>query len=192
MRIFLIRHGEAEVKEKDSILTSKGIKQAKNIAKFLENTNLDLVFCSQLTRAKQTLEEYKKVNQKIKTEFTDELNEIYRVIVGGLPKEGTPIDREEKDKKRTDNFFNSLLKLDYNNIAIFGHGNLIRYYLSKVLKINPKELWQKMIITSGSISIIEIGKNKELQVKAINLYEHQKEFIDEFLNGEIKNENYLP
>jgi len=168
------------------------LTQAENVAKFLKNINLDSTFCSQLTRAKQTLEEYKKLNPQTKSEFTDEINEIYRVIVGGSPKEGTPIDREEKDKKRADRFFNRMLEMDLRNIAVFTHGNLIKYYISKTLNINPKGLWQKMLVAPGSISIIEINKTKDLQLKAVNIYGHQKEFIDEYLNGEIKNENYLP
>ena len=191
MRIFLVRHGEAIKLDNDSVLTPKGLEQAKNVAKEVLRIKLDFACVSDLTRAKQTLEEYKKLNNSIETEVNTDLNEIYRVIVGGPKKEGTPEDREEKDKKRADNLFSHLLKLKKENIAMFAHGNIIRYFLSKALNVDPRGLWEKMVISPGSISIIEIDKQGKIQVKAINLYEHQKQFLDDFFNGKIVSENYL-
>lgn len=191
MRIFLVRHGEAIKLENDSILTKKGLKQSKNVAKALAKIPIDLVFTSNLTRATQTLEEYKKLNGSVKVEISPEISEIYRVIIGGPEKEGTSENREEKDKTRSDNFFANLLKLKKENIAIFSHGNIIRYFLSKALNVDPKGLWEKIVISPGSISIIEINKKGMTRVKAINLYEHQKQFLEDFFNGEIISENYL-
>ncbi len=161
MRIFLIRHGEAVEKDDNSVLTEKGIEQSRDVAKFLKKIKIDKIFVSGLTRAKQTLEEYKKLNPKIKVEETDELNEIYRVIVGGPEREGTPKDREEKDKKRADRIYKKLIKIKGENIAVFTHGNIIRYFLAKVLNKNPKEMWEKEI-NLCSISVIEVldGKAK--------------------------------
>ncbi len=191
MRIFLVRHGEAVKLDNDSVLTPKGLKQARNVAEALVKIPIDIVFTSDLTRAKQTLEEYKKLNPSIKTEISQEINEIYRVLVGGPEKEGTPQDREEKDKIRSNNFFARILKLKKDNILVFSHGNIIRYFLSKALNVNPKSLWEKIVISPGSISIIEINKQGETQVKAINLYEHQRQFLEDFFGGEIVSENYL-
>jgi len=191
MKIFLVRHGEAIKLDNDSVLTPKGIEQAKNVAKELLKVKLDFAYVGDLTRAKQTLEEYKKINNSIETEVNSDLNEIYRVIVGGPKKDGTPEDREEKDKKRADNFFSQLLNSKKENIVIFAHGNIIRYFLSKALSIDSKGLWEKMVISPGSISIIEIDEQRKMQVKAINLYQHQKQFLDDFFNGKIVSESYL-
>lgn len=190
MRIFLIRHGEAIKIGKDSVLTEVGLKQAKNVARILSSIPVSLIFTSDSTRARQTFEEYNKVNPSAKVETTSDLAEIYRVIVGGPEKEGTPKDREKKDRERADKFFKDLQNLKEENVAIFSHGNIIRYFISKSLGVDSKSLWEKMVISPGSISIIEVTKNKEIQVKAINLYEHQKEFLNDFFNGEIIRENY--
>jgi broad specificity phosphatase PhoE len=191
MRIFLARHGTAIKKGDDSVLTKEGIKQAKNLAKQLSKIKFDFVFSSDLTRAKQTADEFIKLEPKNKTEYSPDIREIYRVIVGGPEKEGTPKDRAEKDKSRADNFLNKISNLKGKNVLVFCHGNIIRYFLSKGLGISPEGLWEKMVISHGSISIIEIANNKEMQVKAINLYQHQKGFLDEFFEGEITQEKYL-
>lgn len=47
-----------------------------------------------------------------------------------------------------------------------------------------------MVISPGSISVIEIDKGKA-QLKAINWYAHQTEFLDDFLKGAINDEEYL-
>lgn len=190
MRIFLVRHGEAVKVNNDSILTKNGIKQAINVANMLKKLPLDIAFTSNLTRAKQTFEEYKKLDPKIKTEVNEELKEIYRVILGGPIKEGTPKDREKNDRLRADNFYKNMIKLKENNIVIFTHGNLIRYFLAKAMNVEPKGLWHKILISPGSVSIIEV-EDEIVQVKAINLYEHQKKFFNEFLKGNITKENYL-
>ena len=134
MKVFLIRHGEAIKTDTDSVLTKKGIIQAKNIAKILKKMSLDSVFTSNLTRSKQTLNEYKKINPSIKTNINEELNEIYRVIVGGPIKEGASKDREKKDISRANNFFKNLIASKEGNVAVFTHGNLIKFFWLKYWK----------------------------------------------------------
>ena len=52
MKLFLIRHGEAEVTENETTLTKKGLEQARAVAQRLKNYEFDEIFCSDLTRAK--------------------------------------------------------------------------------------------------------------------------------------------
>ncbi len=192
MRIFLIRHGEAEKADKDPSLSEKGILQARNVAGFLKDIKINHSFTSNLARAKQTFEEYRKVDSLSIVEHTEDLNEIYRVIIGGPEKEGTSQGREEKDMIRADKFFERLRSMKSQNVALFIHGNIIRYYLSKAMGVDPRKLWKGMVISPGSISIIEI-EGKILQVKAVNLYGHQsKELTEEYYQDQIKSEGYLP
>lgn len=76
-KYYIIRHGEAQSNINRIIsswpetfynpLTSKGIKQVKISAKKLEKINFDLIFSSDLTRAKQTAEILAdKIDRKIK------------------------------------------------------------------------------------------------------------------------------
>lgn len=108
MRLLFIRHGEAMVKENDSVLTSLGKKQAKELARNLSRLNIVKVFCSNLTRAKQTCEEFTKLKEDLIPDYSEGLNEIYRVVVGGPEKEGTSPEREERDKKRAEDFLEKI------------------------------------------------------------------------------------
>ena len=63
MRITLVRHAEVEERYHscyngaiDIDLSEKGIAQAKELASYLDTQNYDAVFCSDLLRAKKTLE----------------------------------------------------------------------------------------------------------------------------------------
>jgi len=191
MKIFLVRHGDTKKVESDTILSKEGFRQAKRVAKRLKNFKIDRVFVSNLTRAKLTMEEYKKVNPKIKVDISEDLNEIYRAILGGPEKEGTSPGREDKDKERANRFFDSLLKSKEENIVVFAHGNIIKYFIARTLNKDPKGFWESSLISNGSISIIE--KNETvLRVKAINIIDHlDREDIKDFYEGEIKNENYV-
>jgi len=190
MRIFLIRHGEAIKTAVDSVLTPKGIKQAKNVPRFFDTLTCDLICTSALTRSKQTAHELLVKKKELSAVEMSELNEIYRVLVGGPVKAGTSLDRELLDKKRADKVFDWLFTLKNKNVLLFTHGNLIRYLIAKTLLVDPLSLWKQMVVSPGSISIIEIDKGKA-QLKAVNLYSHQHEFLDDFLGGNISDEEYL-
>lgn len=163
-KIILIRHGETEKRNEDNVLTSKGIKQAQKVAKDLSNIKTEKVFVSGLMRAKQTCQEYSKINSNIKVVDDSRLNEIYRVIVGGSAREGTAKDREEKDKERIESFIKELDKVEGEIIVIFTHGNVIRYFLSRFLNKDPKNMWGENI-DFGSIWVLEKDKLSQWKLR---------------------------
>ena len=169
MKIFFVRHGEADSKIEGAPLTEKGFLEAKAVAKELLKYNFDKVYYSDLKRAKQTAEEYLRLNLGIDSFEDSRLREIYRVLIGGPIKEGTSLDRESNDRKRADEIFNELIK-ERRDMVVFCHGNIIRYFLNKVLK-SKDNLWESMIINNGSISILESNKSG-LKIKEINFYDH--------------------
>ena len=172
MKIFLIRHGEAVRTETDIILTKHGTAQAKKTAQVLSSLPITRVYVSTATRAQQTFEEYHKLCPTVSFVKTPKIKEIYKVLVGGPPKEGTSHLREKEDKERTDSFINELRLLPENeNIALFTHGNFIRYCFAKALKFNPTNLWENLIISPGSISLIEM-QNGIFYATMINNIEH--------------------
>jgi len=142
MKLLLIRHGEAVVRRDDSVLTPFGLEQAKELAKKLEKLPITKIYCSGLTRAKQTCEELLGLRKDLTMRIDENLNEIYRLIVGGPEKEGTSKGREERDKKRAEEILNNLLnEEDKGLIAVFCHGNIIRYFIAKLNNKNPKTMW---------------------------------------------------
>lgn len=96
MLIYLVRHGESEANKKnfhhtpEVPLSELGFQQAQNVAKRFKNINIDLIYSSPLTRAKQTAE---IINKKIKApiEYWDNLSEM------GQPSEIRGKSAEEKE-----------------------------------------------------------------------------------------------
>jgi broad specificity phosphatase PhoE len=169
--IYLIRHGEqTNIELYDPPLTPAGIAQSKKLAKRLSTLPIKKIYVSTLKRALQTYKEYKKLKPKIPTTKTEDLKEIYRTLVGGPPKEGTPKEREMKDRERIERFWKNLLNDPQEEIVVFCHGNVIRYILSKVLKSDPKETWVHLPISHCSISKITINKN--IKIRKINDTSH--------------------
>jgi len=183
MKIILVRHGEADSNIEGVPLTEKGILEANSVAKELKKYSFGKFYSSDLLRAKQTCEAFTK------NYIEDErLREIYRVLIGGPEKIGTSENREINDKKRADEIFEEILKKG-EDVVIFCHGNIIRYYLNKVLKSKEK-LWENMIINNCSISILE-SNGDTLEIKEINLINHLPENLLEEIKNSKKKEVYL-
>ena len=174
MRLFLIRHGHTKIVNGEAILSKEGISQSKELAKKLRKIDFDKVYTSDLERSKNTAREYSDT-------FIEDnrLREVYRVLVGGPEKEGTSSNREFEDKKRADEFFQEILK-ENGNILVFCHGNIIRYFLNKILK-SKENLWENLISDNCSVSIIEKNE-KELFIRGINLKGDFEENIKNFNN----------
>jgi broad specificity phosphatase PhoE len=189
MKLFLLRHGEAVKNADDTILTDFGRQEAKALASKLSELPIDKIFVSDYTRSIETLEPFRIMNPDIPIVKTSDLREIYRVIVGGPGREGTPIDRLIKDSERATKVW-EILKKEKGNVAVFCHGNIIRFFLMKSLNINSDNLWDKMLITTGSISVIEVDGDL-IRVNAINLIDHSP-LKKKFYERERTNTTYQP
>lgn len=189
MKIFLVRHGEADAEIEGNPLTEKGILEANSVAEELLKYDFKKIYYSDLLRAKETADPYLKLNKDIKSFEDSRLREIYRVIIGGPIKEGTSPDREINDRKRADEIFNEMIKNE-GNILVFCHGNIIRYFLNKALKSNDN-LWESMKINNGSISILGF-KKESLKIEEINLINHLPRDVLSDIPDSSKKEIYLP
>ncbi|MFL2729487.1 MAG: 2,3-bisphosphoglycerate-dependent phosphoglycerate mutase [Gammaproteobacteria bacterium] len=97
MNLILIRHGQSEWNAlnqftgwKDPGLTSKGVEEARNAGKIINNLkiNFDLVFTSALLRAQNTAEIIlKEINQPLSTIKNQALNERNYGDLAGLNKD---------------------------------------------------------------------------------------------------------
>ncbi len=168
MKLFLIRHGEANSEEIEVNLTPKGIMQSKAIAKELTKYSFSKIYSSDLMRAKTTAKEYINLTNHKVTE-TKDLREIYRVLVGGPIKENTSESREKKDAIRADRFFKKICN-SKEDVLVFCHGNIIRYFINKILK-SKENLWENVIIDNCSMSILELSPTIK-KIKCINLTTH--------------------
>lgn len=174
MEIYLIRHGETEANldpTKPPILTENGKKQVNLLANSLKEEKVDLIISSDLERAQLTAKEIQsKNNNKPELEITNELQEIYRLIVGGAPKEGTRPNRFEEDLERANLFWNKLTSMNLKKVFVVSHGNIMKFFISKALEIEPKKT-KNIVLDPTSISIVEI-KNEKIQLKSLNNMNH--------------------
>lgn len=190
VKLFLVRHGEAIKMEPEPALSEKGKRQAKYLAKKLAQLGITKVYASSARRAQETYDAYKKLKPDVPVVISDNLKEIYRVLVGGPRREGTSPDREKNDMRRADAILKEILSdsKEDDAVLLFIHGNLIRYILAHFLQIDKSNLWERLEIHDASISLIDIASKKP-QVRLINSIEHLgKEEVEEFYNTYSKTE----
>lgn len=151
MKLILVRHSEVieEYRGKynghiDIPLSKKGIVDAKELGKKLQNYNFDAIYCSDLTRAKETLEQFKLSIQPI---YTEQLREkswgkhegmsFKEIEASGL--KYTTFDKwikqldgeslEEFNLRIKDFFFNYLQHKQYETLLIVTHSGVIKTLL---------------------------------------------------------------
>ena len=184
MRIILVRHGETYRNrdgEGPSVLTPRGIQQAKGLAKRLKRYPIKRIYSSDLERALQTTQHIIKYH-KIKPVVVKEFREIRGILVGGMDRYGSQKDLR-RHKQRVEKAWNIIKKIEHDgDILIVCHGGFIRYMLSKVLEVNPKKMWP-FIISNCSINVINKVEReyKPYQILLVNGVRHipKKHLADE-------------
>jgi 2,3-bisphosphoglycerate-dependent phosphoglycerate mutase len=158
LKIYIFRHGQTYYNKnkyftgwKDSKLTPQGYADAEKIAKKLKGKQIDLAFCSHLTRSKKTLKTVLKYHPECKKTIVDdriiercygdlqgqshaafikkhgkELYDKYHRAYDFPPPNGESI---KMAQVRVEAFLKDLFKLmkkDKVNVAISAHGNSMR------------------------------------------------------------------
>ena len=174
--ITFIRHGQyiSAENDEDKILTDIGREQALVTGKRLANMDIiyDKIICSKLTRAIETTDiiyneliKNDKYSNGIDIIYDADLNEGKPIIC--IPFDEKRRDRDkwneliERDSDRINNGFNKYIKrstLKNENILYIGHGNVIRYYMCKILQI-PGQAWLRWSINNCSISTAKLSKS---------------------------------
>lgn len=170
-QIYLIRHGKRESMDPNSGLSKKGKIQAVALGKLFKNIVYHILYTSDQKRALETAKEIIKYNKKSNFIKTELLGEVHASLVGG--KLGEDNKRKELDIKRADKAFQDIFENAKNNdrMLVVCHGNIIKYFLKKILKLKNVDLWHQMHMDSASITIIE-GKKDLWIIKTINSIEH--------------------
>lgn len=178
MRVTLLRHGEVDERYKncynghnDICLSKKGEIQAREVAKELDTLEFDAVFCSDLRRARETLQHSLHAKDAI---FSDRLREKSWGIHEGLSfdeiiaqgkieykdflqwieaLDGEP--HEEYKKRVKEFFFEFLPSLEKENILLVTHAGVIRVLLCIINNITLEEAFG-INVENGSLTILEI------------------------------------
>ncbi|MDH3267947.1 MAG: histidine phosphatase family protein [Ignavibacteria bacterium] len=192
--IYLIRHGEynqADTSDSDlgKELTPLGIAQARLLSARLKSMPIKFtsLFSSTMTRAKQT-------TQIINDDFP-ELN----IKESNFIRECTPPTWREDIMTKTDHkeltecvdnlekafrefFIPSPDASDRNDIIVC-HGNVIRYFVTKVLKVDTMA-WLQMSISNCSLTIVRILSDGSMKLDAFSDFGHIPENMRTFTGGD--------
>lgn len=185
MRLYLVRHGETKAKSLGSRtfntgLSDKGIEQAKRCGLFFKNKKIDVVYCSVLERAKQTLECMRPFLGNAKVIFTSEINERskgkykndkeYEVALkaSGLkdhqfrPRYGENYFDVEK---RAQSFWEFLKKNhSEDTVLLVGHGIFFRLLILQMFHLPMREM-AYFDLEDCSISYFEVEGEKIINSK---------------------------
>jgi broad specificity phosphatase PhoE len=120
MKLIIVRHGQSIANSKgitqgnkdewiDTSLTKKGLEQARKVAERLNEEDIDIIYSSDLKRAKQTAEE---------------INKFHKVKIKLEPRLRDKLNNEDKEDfiAKINSFFKEIEKKDKNAIIV-AHGS---------------------------------------------------------------------
>jgi len=171
MRLILIRHAESEANAKginqgqkvDTFLSKLGVKQAKQVAQRLGDEKIEIIYSSDLKRAKQTAEEINKFH-KLEIVYDKRLRE-----------KDHPEESLEAFVARLISFFEDIKNID-KNILVVAHGgtNLSLLAISTGDREKGGKLVRRYRQANTAVSIIE-KEGDHFKIKLINCFKHFKQ-----------------
>ncbi|MCU0343512.1 MAG: histidine phosphatase family protein [Ignavibacterium sp.] len=188
--IYLIRHGHYdEADERDEYtgkeLTPLGITQARLVAARLKAmpVNFTSLISSTMTRARQTAmiinQEFPELELKQNALISECTPPTWREDVMAKTDSAEVYECVENIEKAFQEYFiPSPDEKDRNDIIVC-HGNVIRYFVTKVLKVDSLS-WLQMSITNCSLTIIRITPNGSMKLDAFSDYGHIPENLRTF------------
>jgi len=193
-RIYLIRHGEydqADTTDSDigKKLTPLGIAQARLVSTRLKG--MPVVFnsltSSTMTRARETAliinSDFPELKLQQSTLIRECTPPTWRKDVMNEADSLELIEcKANLENAFQDIFFPSPDSNDRNDIIVC-HGNVIRYFVTKVLKADPMA-WLQMSITNCSLTIIRILPDGSMKLDTFSDYGHIPENMRTFTGGE--------
>ena len=188
MKLIIVRHGQTEENANGIIqgrsegrLNEKGLEQARKIALDLKDEKIDVIFSSDLRRAKDTTEEIAKFHD-VPVHYTELLRERSSGIFDGRPVAEMKKFREENNipqeifkpqsgesflevEKRLRTFMDNLYR-EYSNktVLISTHGAVIRTLYSIYFHIPLAEA-VRMKTTNTGVLVIEATKSSAKKIK---------------------------
>jgi serine/threonine-protein phosphatase PGAM5 len=191
--IYLIRHGLYDEIDKRDEYTGKelvplGIAQAKLLAARLKAMPVKFtsLISSTMSRAKQTAI---IINQDL-PELELKQNELicectpptWRKDVMAETDSSEVLECVENIEKAFQEYFIPSPDEDDRNDIIVCHGNVIRYFVAKVLKGDPMS-WLQMSITNCSLTIIRILPDGKMKLDTFSDYGHIPENMRTYTGG---------
>jgi serine/threonine-protein phosphatase PGAM5 len=199
--IYLIRHGDYapqddHIPDAENVLTPLGIAQARLVSTRLKsmNINFNSLISSTMTRAKQTAEVINKDFSKLVPEQSDLIRECTPPTWREDVMADTKADEVQECVNNLEEAFQKYFipspdDKDRNDIIVC-HGNVIRYFVTKVLKVDSMS-WLQMSISNCSLTIIRILPDGNMKLDAFSDYGHIPENMRTFTGGKNKEKELL-
>lgn len=194
--IYLIRHGEYDQTDSSDSdigkkLTPLGIAQAKLVSTRLKGMPVEFtsLTSSTMTRARETA---LVINQDF-PELKLQQSTLIRECTPPTWRKDIMAEETESDLnlcvKNIEQAFNEYFipapdSRDRNDIIVC-HGNVIRYFVTKVLSVDPMS-WLQMSISNCSLTIIRILPDGSMKLDTFSDYGHIPENMRTFTGGEIE------
>ncbi|EMR10188.1 hypothetical protein PNEG_01461 [Pneumocystis murina B123] len=183
MRVILIRHGETDFNKNhrlqgslDIPLNEKGKEQSLKLLKRLSTLEIDKIFCSNLIRARDTIEPFLKSKGNITCEYYEELQENCLGKLNGLTWEEINLKLKEENKTLDDygenkkKFISRIMKFwkkkiipirnEISTLIVITHGGYIVTLVSHLVKLGFLDIPEGIKINGPpkncSMSVIDI------------------------------------
>ncbi len=179
--IYLVRHGQEDrdnrPDELGGSLSMVGIAQAQATADYLRYTAFNAIYASTLRRADETVDLIAAYHPTVTIEKTMELWESVPAIPATLQNlvKDMPPEKIAAEQQRIAaafaRFFAPVSGVEDEQDLIVCHGNLIRYFVCRVLEA-PLEMWVNLEIANCGITRIEVRPNGRLVLVTHNEQQH--------------------
>lgn len=193
MKLYLVRHAESEANRgnhtgKDPVLSETGVEQAKRLGMYFRKKKINKIYCSKMTRAKQTLKEIKEYLPNVPIEYTKKINEKSKGIYEhqeerfneALKKSGLkwhefrpPQGENLKDVEKRAQLFRDFLYAAHKNdhVLIVSHGYFLRVLINRIFKFHIREI-KYFELSNASVSYFEFDKKLNLVDYEIDDFKH--------------------
>lgn len=179
--LYLVRHGQHDQdnpsgSELGGGLTPIGVKQSELTAKMFAKKPITSIHSSSLNRSEETARIIAKEIPGITIQQTDLLWECIPTMTPKLQLEmpNYTISQVTQDRQRADVAFRKYFKVakrnDRHDIVVC-HGNLIRYFITLVLKAEP-DSWVRMDLCNCGVTQILIQPDGDMALLCHNDWSH--------------------
>lgn len=193
MKLILVRHGQTEQNKNkvwqghsEGMLDQEGKEQAKRLAEKLEEENINMVYCSDLQRAKDTLKPFLE-KKDLPVHYVKELRERNLGVLEGATTEQIEKYMLEKNmdfdnanfetgeyqyefQKRIFRIYNEVVDKHENDTVLFvTHGGTVAQFMLSLFN-HPPEKFREFVPKNTGITrlIVEKGKPKLLEFNDIS------------------------
>lgn len=183
--LYLVRHGQYRLHQRDmGSLTQKGEMQAQLTAEALKSLPFSAVYYSPVLRATQTaeiivaqLDEAERIEHEALRECIPSIPERYSAYFAGTQPDLT-MEHVNECADKLDIAFRYYFRVNEAEEDVYDmlvcHGNVIRYFIARVLKLNS-DGWSNMMINNCGISRVLIDHDGEMYLISHNDIGHLPE-----------------